>query len=344
MMLGVMSLMLALTLPVTEVIGVRDAALRRYPGRIVPVAQVNVVPQVSGEILEVGFANGQAVKHGDLLYRLDSVKYEAVVKNAEAKVRELKTQSEYADLSAQRYEQLVTTRAVSQDDLDHARATRDSVRASLAAAEADLLAARDDLKHCRLVAPITGKVGTTSLTEGNYVQKGAVTLVTLIQTAPIRVRFSLSSSDYHALFGSDPVRLVREGSADVRLMADGAISETGRIEYVENAADPLTDSIEVFALLDNAMGTLSCGQTVMVTLSNENGVIRAAIPPNALVRDLQGAYVWIVGVDGRAEQRRITCGAVQKDLLLVKSGLKVGERIVADGVHRVRTGMEIVAE
>ena len=342
--MGVFALVLALTLPVAEVTGERDTGTRRYPGRIVPVAQVNVVPQVSGEILEVGFSNGQSVRKGDLLYRLDSVKYEAAVKNAEAKVSELKAQNAYAALSAHRYEQLVLTRAVSQDDLDHARTTRESSQAALAAAEADLLAARDDLKHCRLTASIDGKLGTTALTEGNFVQKGAVTLVTLVQTAPIRVRFSLSSTDYHALFDSDPERLVREGRAEVRLMADGAASETGCIEYVENAADSRTDSIEVYALLENGKGKLSCGQTVMVTLSNTNGVLRASVPPNALVRDLQGAFVWVVGADGRASQRRIVCGVQQGDRLLVRSGLKIGERVVADGVHRVRAGMEIVAE
>ena len=104
-----------ITLPVAEVSEVADFQERVYPGRVVPIAQVNVVPQVSGEILEVAFENGALVKAGDLLYRLDPVKYEAAVKNAEAKVAECKSTVGYAELSYNRHQKLVESRAVSLD-------------------------------------------------------------------------------------------------------------------------------------------------------------------------------------------------------------------------------------
>ena len=124
-----------ITLPVAEVSEVADFQERVYPGRVVPIAQVNVVPQVSGEILEVAFENGALVKAGDLLYRLDPVKYEAAVKNAEAKVAECKSALGYAELSYTRHQKLVESRAVSQDAVDNALSARDSARAALAASE-----------------------------------------------------------------------------------------------------------------------------------------------------------------------------------------------------------------
>ena len=226
-----------ITLPVTEVKAVADKPVRTYPGRVVPVAQVNVIPQVSGEILEVAFENGSEVKKGDLLYRLDSVKYEAAVKNAEAKVAECTASLGYAELSYARHLKLVATRAVSQDALDNALSARDSARASLEAAKADLMTARDDLRHCRITAPIAAKVGTTQFTEGNYLQKGQGTLVTLIQFRPIRVRFSISNRDFLEMFGGSTKRCRAEGLLSLRLADGTTFGEEGVIEYSENAAD-----------------------------------------------------------------------------------------------------------
>ena len=115
-MLNAILLAASITVPVAEVSEIADYKTRTYPGRVVPIAQVNVVPQVSGEILEVGFENGTRIKEGQLLYRLDSVKYEAAVKNAEAKVAECKANLSYAELSYTRHKKLLESRAVSLDD------------------------------------------------------------------------------------------------------------------------------------------------------------------------------------------------------------------------------------
>lgn len=328
-------------LPVVEVKAVADRPIRTYPGRVVPVARVNVIPQVNGEILEVAFENGSVVKPGDLLYRLDPVKYEAAVKNAEAKVAECKATLNYAELSYVRHQKLVETRAVSQDALDNALSTRDSARAALEAAKADLVSARDDLRHCRITAPIAAKVGTTQYTAGNYLQKGQGTLVTLVQYRPIRVRFSISNRDFLEMFGGVTERCQKEGLVSIRRADGSALDEEGVIEYSDNEADGQTDTIQVYALYPNAKFGLRPGGTVSVSLTSKNGVMRPAIPPTAILQDVQGPYVWVVGADGLAERRYIARGDIQGDWQFVEKGLKVGERIVADGGHRVRKGMRV---
>ena len=342
--MAIFNVLLAVVLPVCEVAELADDGARKYPGRVVPVAQVDIVPQVSGEILEVAFANGQIVRKGDLLYRLDPVKYEAAVKNAEAKTVELKANLAYAELSAKRHKTLVASRAVSQDALDNAVSQRDAARASLAAAEADLVAARDDLRHCRILAPISGRIGTTAYTEGNYVQKGAGKLVTLIQTAPIRVCFPMANGDYQDRFASRADRLVKEGIVALRLMSGRECVATGSVEYVENASDALTDTTEVYALFPNGDGLLKSGQTVMVTLLTANGVLRPAVPPNAVVQDMKGAFVWLLDGEDRAEKRYIERGRLAGRMQFVLSGLAKGDRIVADGTHKVRAGATVEAE
>ena len=152
----IVSLLIAAALPLVEVGETRDFCARKYPGRVTPVEEVRIVPQVSGEILEVSFANGAAVKKGDLLYRLDPVKYEAAVKNAEAKVVELKASLAYAEKSAVRHADLIRTRAVSQDAYDNALSQRDAARAALASASSSC---RSSTRRSRAgeLSPRTGR-------------------------------------------------------------------------------------------------------------------------------------------------------------------------------------------
>lgn len=334
----------ALVLPVGNVELVRDARSRVCPARVVSISEVDVRPQVTGEILSVGFVNGQKVEKGDVLYELDPVKYIAAEKNAEAKVAQVKASLEYAETQTERYGKLVKARAVPQDDYDRARAQRNAHQASLAAAEADLVSARDDLKHCKITAPISGRVGSTAFTEGNFVSRGGAPLVKLVQTDPVRAVFELSSVDFADDFGSDPARLSAEGLVELRRIAGGAVVATGVVEYVENVANAATDSVKVYARVANADGALLDGQTVMATLSNAKGALRVAVPPNAVALDSRGAYVWVVSEDGKASQRRVVRGRQQSDRQLLSSGLRAGERIVLDGVHRVKEGDEIEAE
>ena len=331
------------TLPVCEVAERPQRESSVYPGRVVPVAQVDVVPQVSGEILEVCFANGIEVKEGEILYRIDSVKYEAAVKNTESKVVELKAKSEYAELSYSRHKRLLETRAVSQNEADNALSLRDSSRAALAAAEAELVAAREDLKHCTVIAPISGRIGSTAKTKGNYVKAGSDALVSIVQLSPIRVRFSVSNREILDVFGGDVAS--RKGAATVSVsLANGSpLGETGEIEYAENAADSSTATMTRYSLFGNESLLLVPGGTVSVTLSPKEGVMRTAVPASSVLQDTQGPYVWVVGADGKAERRTIARGDLEDGWVFVEKGVKKGERVVADGAHKVRRGMTVEA-
>ena len=326
-----------ISLPVAEVREVADFRSSVYPGRVTPIALVDVVPQVSGEILEVAFSNGQLVKEGDVLYRLDPVKYEAAVKNAESKLAECKANARYAELSYERHKNLLETRAVSLDAVDNALSQRDSSRAALAAAQAELVSARDDLKHCTITAPISGKIGTTVKTRGNYITAGSLTLVTIVQLAPIRVRFSVSNREMLDMAGAGGQWRADDVVLSVTL-ANGGACPGGKVEYTDNQADELTDTMTLYAIFENKDRLLVPGGTVSVEMSSKKGVMRPAVPPTAVLQDTQGPYVWVVGEDGLAERRTIARGEQSGDWLFVEKGLKAGERIVADGAHRVRRG------
>ena len=331
-----------LVLPVAEVREVADRKVKVYPGRVVAIQKVDVVPQVSGEILEVCFENGAEVKAGDVLYRLDPVKYEAAVKNAESKLAEARANVKYAELSYDRHKNLLETRAVSLDAVDNALSQRDSSRAALAAAQAELTAAKDDLKHCTIVAPISGKLGSTGKTKGNYVNKGSETLVTLVQQDPVRVRFAVSNREILETF-----RGAFSGGEDAPavevMLADGqTVIKDGAPEYMENSADEMTDTVQLFARFPNQKGLLRVGGTVSVSVLAAKGVMRPAIPPTAILQDTQGPYVQVLDAEGRASRRTVARGDLNGDWLFIEKGLKAGERIVADGAHRVRRGDRVV--
>ena len=334
----------ALTLPLTEVKEMPDHHQKSYPGRVVPIQKVDVVPQVSGEILEVCFKNGANVNAGDVLYRIDPVKYEAAVRNAESKVAECKANVKYAELSYERHKSLLETRAVSVDAVDNALSQRDSSRAAYAAAEADLIAARDALAHCTIVAPISGKLGSTEKTSGNYVSAGSLTLVTIVQTDPVRVRFSVSNRELLELFRAK-WQTSRDNALITLKLADGTdFPQKGVAEYMENAADELTDTMQIFAVFDNPDRLLKVGGTVGVAISSKTGVMRPAIPATSILQDVRGPYVWVVGADGKAERRYVARGDVQGNgWLFVEKGLKVGERLVSQGGHKVRKGDIVTA-
>ena len=332
-----------LVLPLAEVTERPDYRPDTYPGRVVAIQKVAVVPQVSGEIKEVCFHDGSAVREGDGLYRIDSVKCEAAVKNAESKLAEMKANVRYAERSYERHKNLLEKRAVSLDAVDNALSQRDSSRAALAAAQAELTAAKDDLAHCTIVAPIAGKLGTTLLTKGNYVNKGAETLVSIVQQDPVRVRFALSNRKLLELFRGN-WSSSRENAVIDLTLSDGLTTvKGGQAEYMDNSADEQTDAVLIYATFDNPQNLLKVGGTVTVTVSSRQGVMRTAIPPTAILQDTQGPYVWVVGADGRAERRTVARGDLCGDWVFIEKGLRVGEKIVADGAHRVSKGMIVRA-
>lgn len=333
----------SITLPVAEVVERPDMRVSTFPARVIPISQVNVVPQVSGEILEVCFENGAMVKEGDVLYRLDPVKYEAAVKNAESKVVECKANASYAELSYERHKKLLETRAVSVDAVDNALSLRDSSRAAYAAAKADLIAAKDDLQHCTIVAPISGKAGSTAMTRGNYAKAAGDTLVSIVQMSPIRVRFSISNSRFLSLFGGLSQRLRYESTSSVTLANNEAFEGKGVFDYVENMADELTDTIHVFFQYENPQGMLRPGGTVSVTLSSKKGEMRPAVPPSAILQDIQGPYVWVLDEKNVVSRRSVARGDLVGDWVFIEKGLKKGERIVSDGAHKVKRGMTVEA-
>lgn len=324
---------------VVEVVERGERPVKRIPGRVVSLADVDVVSQVRGRIEEVAFKNGAFVHAGDLMYRIAPEMYQAKVSEAEARVEASRVKASGAQRNYERRKAL-GSRGVSQEGVENARGERDSATAMVKAAESALALARLDLANCRIVAPISGVAGTSLKAAGDYVRDG-ITLTSVVQIAPVRVRFSLSSGEFLRMF--DGRAGVACSNAVVRLtLADGTLfSENGSVEYVENVVDEKTDSIRMYARFENVSEVLRPGGSVSVSLSDRRPRNGLVIPSGAVCLDADGAYVWVVDDGGVVRRRNIVCGRLDGGWRFVFSGLAKGDRVVADGDSYVEEGMTV---
>ena len=329
------------TVGVAAVEEVGNVQSRRYTGQVVAQAEVNVVPRVSGEILKLGFKDGDYVKKGQLLYAIEKTQYEAAVKQAEANIAESKARLEYAESSFERNQTLYEVNAASKDTMESTKSAVDAFKAGLAAAEAGLVTAQENLKYTDITAAIDGLVGVTKFTEGNYITPSSGSLLTIIQMQPIRVRFSISMADFLSGYGS-LTALKQNGQVSLKLADGSEYTSGGTIEFLNNEANAKTDAVQVYASFPNADMKLIPGSTVTVTLSKKSGDKMPAVPPSAVMHDAQTSFVYVVGEGNKIERRVIELGDMTKTHQLVTSGLKVGEKVVYQGTHKVMPGDEIV--
>ena len=326
---------------VAQVEDVANVQSRRYTGQVVAQSVVNVTPRVSGEILKLGFNDGDYVKKGQMLYTIEKTQYEAAVKRAEASIAELKAKLEYAQSTYDRNQMLYEVNAASKDSMENTKSALDALKAGQAAAEAALTAAKDDLKYTTITAAIDGLVGVTKYTAGNFVTPSSGPILTIIQMQPIRVRFSMSTGDFLSGYGS--LTALKENGQIALKLADGSEYVTGgKIEFLKNEANVKTDAVQVYASFPNADLRLIPGSTVTVTLSKKSAATMPAVPPSAVMHDAQTSFVYVVGEGNKIERRTVELGDMTKTHQLIKSGVKAGEKVVYQGTHKVMPGDEIV--
>lgn len=326
-----------------KVVEAEDHDIRHYTGQVVSRSIVNIVPRVSGEILEVGFKDGGVVRKGQTLYKLDPVQYEAAVKGAEASIEKCKAELTYAQSNYNRLNLLYEKQATSLDTLESAKATLGAAKAALLSAEAELITAKDNLKNTVITAPQEGIVGVTAYTPGNYITPNSGTLLTIIQTQPMRVRFSISVADLFSMFGSHR-ELMKNGSVEVKLADGSQFSERGTIELLNNEANARTDTIQIYASFPNEERKLVMGNTLTVTLFRANGKMLPAVTPSALMHDSNGSYVYVLDSANKVEKRYVTPGNATAEQQMILSGLKKDEIVITKGTHKVLPGMTVEPE
>ena len=313
---------------------------RRYAGLVSAPAVVQIMPRVSGELLKVGFKNGDFVRKGQMLYTFERIRYEAAVKSAEAKIAECKAHLEYARNSYNRAHNLYGQNAASKDSLENTLSSLEAYKSSLLAAEAALITAKDDLKNTVITAPMDGIIGITNFTEGNYITPSSGVLATINQVSPIRVQFAMSNRDFLQMFGTLDA-LKKEAKIALKLADDSNFEEIGTVEFIDNAANRRTDTIQIYANFPNKIQKLIPGSTVSVMLNREIAKNCPAITPSAVMYDNNSAYVYVLDKENKVSRRNVTLDNTIGKYVIVKEGLMVGETIIVDGTHKARPGVTV---
>ncbi len=314
-------------------------------GRTNPHAVAEVRPQVSGIILKRLFKEGGAVRAGDALYQIDPATYQAARDQAGAQLASAQASLIAAKSKSERYTKLLAAQAVSSQDAEGADAAARQAEASVLQAAASLKSAEINLAYTRIVAPITGQIGRSSVTAGALVTANqASSLATIFQLDPIYVDITESSTKLAQLRKALASGSVLPAGADVSIVLDdGSIyNQPGRIEFSETEVDEATGAVTIRATVPNPDRQLLPGQFVRVTVNQ--GVLPDGIlaPQQGITRDSTGAAIaLVVNSDNKVEGRKLVTDRAIGDQWLVTSGLKPGDRLIVEGTDRVKPGQTV---
>lgn len=327
----------------------RDTAIwSDFSGRLEAVGRVEVRPRVAGAIIRANFREGALVRPGDPLFAIDRAPFAAAVEGAEAQVASARARLDLAAKEQQRTRTLLGTNAVSQRELDQRVAEFQAAEANLRVAVAALDTARLDLDWTEVRAPIGGRVGRIEVTAGNLVSAGATApvLTTLVSVDPIHAVFDAdegavaealaglpAGTDFSNEIGRIPVEMTT-GTADAPV-------RRGRLQLVDNVVDLRSGTVRLRAVFDNPDGRLMPGQFARLRLGRAALEPVIAIDERAVGTDQDRRFVMVVGDDDTVAYRRVRLGTTVEGRTLVTDGLAPGERIVVDGLQRIRPGAKV---
>lgn len=318
---------------------------KELPGRTSAYLVAEVRPQVSGIIQKRLFEEGSEVKAGDVLYQIDPATYQAAYDSAKAAMAKAQANLNATKPKAQRYRELLASQTISQQDYDDVIASYGQSEAEVGVAKAALDSARINLNYTKVTSPITGRIGKSSVTQGALVTANQpAALATVQQLDPIYVDVTQSSSEMLRLrraLADGSLTRSGEDAAKVKLLfEDGTpYSEEGILQFSDVTVDPSSASITLRAIFPNKNKELLPGMYVRAVL--EEGVDQAAVlaPQQGVSRDSKGNPIaLIVGADNKVEQRSLVLMRAIGNNWLVSEGLKPGDKLIVEGVQRVRVG------
>ncbi|MDF7758703.1 multidrug efflux RND transporter periplasmic adaptor subunit AcrA [Kosakonia cowanii] len=320
------------------------------PGRTTAYRIAEVRPQVSGIILKRNFTEGSDVEAGVSLYQIDPATYQAAYDSAKGDLAKAQAAANIAQMTLNRYKKLLGTKYISQQDYDTAQADAQQANASVIAAKAAVENARINLAYTKVTSPISGRTGTSTVTEGALVQSGQTTALTTVQQLdPIYVDVTQSSNDFLRLKQEMANGSLKQdnGKAKVELVTNDGVkySQSGTLEFSGVTVDQTTGSITLRAVFPNPDHTLLPGMFVRAKLEEGVNPNALLVPQQGVTRTPRGdATAMVVGEGDKVEIRNITATQAIGDKWLVTDGLKSGDRVIIEGLQKVKPGVQVKAQ
>jgi len=333
---------------VAEVTQQKVPIIMTFSGTVKSIKSVDIIPRVSGYIEERHFEEGTLVNEGDPLYLIDPRTYRATLDAEQAQLKEHEASAAFWTSEEQRYTKMAKVGAGSVEDKEKAIARRQETLAQIAEDKANIENARLDLSFTNITAPFDGRIEDTKINVGQLVHEQQDVLTTLKQVDPIYVIFNVSRRQVDRI-----QRLRREGLAfdswrdfkvEVELADRSIYSKPGKMNYISAQINPTTDTLEFRAVFPNpfehlAQIALIPGQYVPVILTVGEDPNTFLIPGPALVQSQVGTQVYVVSQDNKVESRTVEVGESHQQQWIIKKGLEKGERVIYDGLQKVRPGV-----
>jgi multidrug efflux system membrane fusion protein len=330
--------------PVSAAVAIERAVDRteEFSGRLEAVERVEIRPRVAGFITSVNFEPGSEVKKGAVLFVIDARPYQAEAERASATAKQAQARADLAHVELGRAERLLADKAIAQREFDERASSLKELDAAARAARAQEAAAHLNLSYTRVIAPIDGRVSKAEITVGNLVDASAV-LTSVVSLDKIYASFDGGEDTFLRIGGTrqkgHPVQV------KVGLANEEGFPHEGQLEFVDNQLDSRTGSVRMRALLPNRDRSLAPGLFARVQLGAGDATTRAVlVSDRAVSTDQSRKFVYVIGADNKAEYRAVTLGPLVDGLRIVREGLRPGERIVVNGLQRVRPGAPVAPQ
>lgn len=300
--------------------------------------------RITGTIVERNFAEGQEVEKGDLLFRIDPRPYQAALNAAKADLARTTSALKVAERNLARGQDLKPDGYISEAELDKLRDERDRALAAEVAAQASIDQAELNLDFTEIRAPFSGRAGRSNLSIGDLVDPSTGSLVSLVQNDPMLVDFDVNERSLAESMKINQER-TREGLEPItytprlRLVSGDFYTLPGIIDYANNRINPSTGTVTVTARFPNPDGTLIPGQFGRIVVKRGEAELRMLIPQSSVLEDMQGRYVYTVNDDNLVIRKNVSLGQRQGVDWVVESGLSEGDRVIVNGVQKVRPNM-----
>jgi len=330
--------MMAMPVPVVSVVKRTLPIYLEYPGRIESIRSIALEARVSGYIDAQPAADGADVNSGDLLYKIDPRDLEAALDQANAQAQRDQASLEYAKANFGRGEELVKNGFVTKDAYDQRASSMHQAEAALALDHAAIEAARLNLGYTEIRAPFAGRLGRNQAAKGALVGPASGPLNTLVELDPIYVTFNPSESD---LVEIAHARATGKIDAEISLTDKSDSVHKGELTFLDNVVDKATGTIAARVTIANADFTLLPGQYVRVRLHIKDEPDAFMAPQTALGSNQMGKFVYVVGAGDKVEQRLLTLGPMDGDLVSVTKGLSEGDRVIVGNLQKIMPGSPV---
>jgi len=312
-----------------------------FSGKTEAVNEVMIISRVSAELQKHLFKAGDNVKKGDLLFVLDKSEYQAILDQKNAILEKDKASETLAIANVKRYEPLVAESLAPREKLDELRATQKQLEAMIKSDKASIVSAKLNLGYCDIKATISGQIGREFIRVGNIVNTGTE-LAKIVQSRHLYVNFNPSAKE---------VALIKKykSTAQPRVkiyLKEGknmSIELKGKIDFIDNVSNTSTGTVAMRAKIDNQEQLLFPGSFVELSLFVSDELAILALHPDQLFQNQQGTYVFVINKDHKIEQRSVSTGYSNNDLVIIHSGIKEGEKILVGTIRNLHEGTAVIA-